>query len=404
MLYGKKFRICDCDDFTKNFFAEKGISLNESEPVPEIDVEDKFKKIDMKQNLENIGDLKEYIEVKLGGGHPNRTLKQFLENDRKVLNFDIVWFDDKYDKEEKRYTMNFYLADGMLEVREIKVNNSGKDPYPYLLRKSKLAKKPQFSYCPGLNMKKDEYYTPKDLVLGNYINVYNRSCLITDCDEFTRKWFKANLGIEMNPIKMKRNPPQKVIHPIPPHNGIGSEEDSLLSVYFLNPQAKIRDMIKMFKSDKHILRFNAKLISSIPSDSERKFIVSFFVRDDTIQIFETAEKNSGRVSSKFMERQKQKNPYTNKYYSEKDIVVGSTLYINKYIFKLFECDEYTKKYMIDNSEIFRDSDLHAVIGRIKIAGLKYSNLEEFVVQILKVLDPDGANYVSKDDILEGFKK
>jgi hypothetical protein len=39
-------------------------------------------------------------------------LKQFLENDRKVLNFDISWFDDKYDKEEKLYKMNYYLADG----------------------------------------------------------------------------------------------------------------------------------------------------------------------------------------------------------------------------------------------------------------------------------------------------
>lgn len=208
----------------------------------------------------------------------------------------------------------------------------------------------------------------------------------------------------MNPIKLKRNPPQKVIHPIPPHNGFGSEEDSLLSVYFLNPQAKIRDMIKMFKSDKHILRFNAKLISSIPSDTERKFIVSFFVRDDTIQIFEVADKNSGRVSSKFMERQKQKNPYTNRYYNEKDFIVGNTIYINKYIFKLYECDDYTKKYMKDNAEVFRDSDLCAVLGRIKVAGLKYENLEDYVIDILKVLDPEGQNYVSKEDIVEGFKK
>lgn len=59
--------------------------------------------------------MKEYIEVKLGGGHPNRTLKQFLDNDRKVLNYDIVWFDDKYDKEEKKYIMRYYLADGMVK-------------------------------------------------------------------------------------------------------------------------------------------------------------------------------------------------------------------------------------------------------------------------------------------------
>jgi len=46
---------------------------------------EKFKNIDLKENREIIGDLKEYIEVKLGGGHPNKILKQFLDNDRKVI-------------------------------------------------------------------------------------------------------------------------------------------------------------------------------------------------------------------------------------------------------------------------------------------------------------------------------
>jgi len=63
----------------------------------------------------------------------------------------------------------------------------------------------------------------------------------------------------MNPIRMKKNPPQKVIHPIPPHMGYGSEEDSLLSVYFLNPKGKIRDMNKMFKV---ILLFTGSLTST----------------------------------------------------------------------------------------------------------------------------------------------
>lgn len=115
-LYGKKFRICSCDDFTRDFYAEKGIKLNEPEPIPEISFEDKFKNIDTKANLKNITELKEYIEVKLGGGHPNQTLKQFLENDRKVLNFDIMWFDDKYDKEEKNYKLHYFLADGMVNI------------------------------------------------------------------------------------------------------------------------------------------------------------------------------------------------------------------------------------------------------------------------------------------------
>ena len=66
----------------------------------------------MKTNSKNIADLKEYVEVKLGGGHPNKILKQFLNNDRKVLNFDIMWYDEKYDKEEKFYKLHYFLSNG----------------------------------------------------------------------------------------------------------------------------------------------------------------------------------------------------------------------------------------------------------------------------------------------------
>ena len=54
----------------------------------------------------------------------------------------------------------------------------------------RLPKKPQFTYCPGLITKEDEYYTPKDLILGNYVNVFNRPCRLIDCDEYTKKWYK----------------------------------------------------------------------------------------------------------------------------------------------------------------------------------------------------------------------
>lgn len=110
-IYGKVFRMCDCDEFTKKFFADQNITLNPPEQIPDLDRSaEKFKNINLKENKEIIADLKEYIEVKLNGGHPNKTLKQFLDNDTKVLSFDIIWYDE-YDKEDKNYKMNYYLAD-----------------------------------------------------------------------------------------------------------------------------------------------------------------------------------------------------------------------------------------------------------------------------------------------------
>ena len=112
----------------------------------------------------------------------------------------------------------------------------------------------------------------------------------------------------MESIKLKTNPKQNIIHPIPPHNGYGTEEDSMLNVKYLNFQHKGREYyVDKFKRDKHILRYLAKLISPIPSDDSRKFLISFYCRDDAIQIYEIADRNSGRLSCKFLERKKMKN-------------------------------------------------------------------------------------------------
>jgi hypothetical protein len=46
------------------------------------------------------------------------------------------------------------------------------------------------TYCPGIEHPEEEYYMPKDLVIGNYIYVYNRKCKIFGCDEFTKNWYK----------------------------------------------------------------------------------------------------------------------------------------------------------------------------------------------------------------------
>lgn len=42
----------------------------------------------------------------------------------------------------------------------------------------------------------------------------------------------------MVPIRMKKNPPNKVFHQIPPYNGYGTEADSLRNVYELIPLNK----------------------------------------------------------------------------------------------------------------------------------------------------------------------
>lgn len=77
----------------------------------------------------------------MGGGHPNGGLDKYLENDRKVLSFNIYWNDDSLEGGLNFFILNFFLADDTIEVKEVKKNNSGKDPFPLLLNRKRIPKK-----------------------------------------------------------------------------------------------------------------------------------------------------------------------------------------------------------------------------------------------------------------------
>jgi len=96
--------------------------------------------INMKQNPPDLAEHKNYIEVMLKGGRPNKNLESFLKNDRLVLSFSILWEDHTYDGGDKTYTLNYFLADQSVEVKEINETNNGKTPFPMLLKRQKLAK------------------------------------------------------------------------------------------------------------------------------------------------------------------------------------------------------------------------------------------------------------------------
>lgn len=193
-IFSKTFHIASVDKFTRDFFLNSyKIELTHNKDIPSYLHLEKQKvmknQISYKEMKKELTELKDFVEVKLGGGKPNKALKQFLENDRKVLSFDILW-NDKQDSENKQYKMNYYLADSQIEIREIKHSNSGKDNYSYLVKKGKIAKEPIFTHIPGIKTKETEVtYKPNDLLIGNTINIFNRQCLIFNCDDFTKKWF-----------------------------------------------------------------------------------------------------------------------------------------------------------------------------------------------------------------------
>jgi hypothetical protein len=128
--------------------------------------------------------------------------------------------------------------------------------------------------------------------------------------------------VTQTPIEIDKYTSKKVTHEVPPYNGYGTLEDSLGSVYALQPKPPKKDVIKMFTEDQNVLRFEARLISKTKDYNNRKFIINFFCSDDTIQVYQETDKNSGIWGGKFLERKKHRNEKEYRYLVETDFQIG----------------------------------------------------------------------------------
>ena len=75
-------------------------------------------------------ELLEFMEKKLGGGKVTN-IKQFLDHDRKVLQFFVR-------SEDLQFVWHYFLADDSVEIREVHFPNDGRDSFSVYLRRQKL--------------------------------------------------------------------------------------------------------------------------------------------------------------------------------------------------------------------------------------------------------------------------
>ena len=97
----------------------------------------------------------------------------------------------------------------------------------------------------------------------------------------------------------------------------------------------------------HVLRFVAVMDTNYSVDMSRRFIVSFYLSDDTIAVFEPPQRNSGVLGGKYLERGRVKLPgqeifksELTKYYTASDFYVGAKLMFNDITFIIVGADEY----------------------------------------------------------------
>ena len=104
----------------------------------------------------------------------------------------------------------------------------------------------------------------------------------------------------MEPLDLGEEVKKKREKEVPPYTGFGSEADSKTSCGGLEPRAPQRDFFKFMNKDRdgfdsHILRFSARLVLDGKVDTQRKFVVSYFLSDDSILVNLIPEQNSGSI-------------------------------------------------------------------------------------------------------------
>ncbi len=163
------------------------------------------------------------------------------------------------------------------------------------------------------------YVTAADLVCGRVISVYGKPLRLRRCDPFSVRWYETEMGVQQQATfaadargagAMTLLPPSQRYNsappPVPPHVGalaIGDEEETRRNANKLVPTFSLKyDVEKGYKQAGKVLRYRAKLVTQNVPESQRRFVLSYYLEDDTASIFEVADANSGLRRGKFLDR------------------------------------------------------------------------------------------------------
>jgi hypothetical protein len=254
------------------------------------------------------------------------------------------------------FTLVYHLCDDSIEIFAVP-DAKYSDPFSRLLKRSSLTKNP-ISVSSIVGLKDEEYYHWTDFAIGVDITVFSRILKLIDCDDSTRLFYTEK-GYELaSSIPAPIIPKIQYIREIPPPTAFGSDEDSLRScVGSLRPSPP---RAKLF--DEEIkLNYQASLISNLPEDLNRKFIIVYFVTDKTIQILEPPVKNSGFVGGVFLSRREVKSDNGEKILP-KDFIIGGSIQILKHDFKITLVDTKTIQWM--ENKKYPQSDIYIILKKI----------------------------------------
>jgi len=213
-------------------------------------------------------------------------------------------------------------------------------------------------------------YRPEDLCVGGSIDVWGRKVVLFDCDDFTQKFYQEYMGVDQrqNCIDVSEKPIRhKKLLP-PPHNGVGKEEDSLISTQMILVKPPKVDLEKLMVFTGEVLRFEAKMVNGQAEDEMRVLVIAYYPHDDEVAVFEAPVRNSGHWTGKFADKRRMKNPATGQNFKLSDLQVGTTVTIAGQPLYITRADERCLQFLEARPQQFPYADPIACAK--KLAALK----------------------------------
>lgn len=218
----------------------------------------------------------------------------WVKLDKQVLRF-FGYFKESVDESKtensriRKLNIYYYLVDDTLEISEEKEMNSG-IPQGSFLRRNKVIKKQESVYNDSNSFFKfqnsqSQFYNFRDLIVGQNIYIYGKIVSIFDCDQYTRDFYRS-YGIEQpqpSEVPLDNYHHMKTLSKIPP------KKDNLMKDWLEHGQGggKVKNQKQFLENDRRVLKFNA-------SHDSLKYVINYYLADDTVEIKELFFHNSGR--------------------------------------------------------------------------------------------------------------
>eukprot|EP00656_Telonema_subtile_P014143 TRINITY_DN1720_c0_g1_i1.p1 TRINITY_DN1720_c0_g1~~TRINITY_DN1720_c0_g1_i1.p1 ORF type:complete len:649 (-),score=158.52 TRINITY_DN1720_c0_g1_i1:245-2191(-) len=284
-------------------------------------------------------------------------LPAFVSLDRMVLRFFGYFKEAVHESRMENYRVRkvvllYYLEDNTIQVNEPEQENSG------ITQGGKLAFLKRHAIPKGHG----QFFQIADFQLGGEVSFYGRSFRIVDCDSFTASFFHQNAmdlgqpeGYPYNPyddqymVVKEREKETRGASSVKTDDLVHWTEAMLGRATHLINEDKLSQFLDY---DRKVLRWYVRDLDLNPGlyGDVQKFVIHYYLSDDTIEINETKTANSGRDPwSRLLSRQRlpidYQKPGRKEFYSAADFKIGEVINVFGRPMLVCDCDEFTTAFM-----------------------------------------------------------